>query len=333
MKNKLLGQVGIGFIVLTIISIIGTVFYSIFEGFSILEAFYMTIITISTTGFKEVRPLSEAGMVVTIFIIISGVLTIAYTGGKAAQLIIETQLFRRKRMSKQVQQLKNHYIVCGYGRMGREVCDTLEENGESFVVIDNDQDKIDELIAKGFLFIQGDGASDETLMQAGIDKAKGLAAVVKSDAENIFITLSARLLKKDLFVVARAIEERTESKLLKAGADRVVKPYELGGKRIVHLLLKPGVTDFIEGVARKKGIDIHLEEILIQGPCSLVDKTLAESPLRKDLNVMVIAISKGNGKFIYNPRSNEKIQIGDKLIVIAETDNLTKLNKLVSGDN
>jgi voltage-gated potassium channel len=290
----------------------------------------MTIITISTTGFKEVRPLSDAGMVITILIIITGVLTIAYTGGKAAQLIIETHLFRRKRMSKQVEKLSNHYIVCGYGRMGREVCDTLEENNETFVVIDNEQSKIDELIKRGFLFIYGDGASDETLVQAGIERAKGLAAVVKSDAENIFITLSARLLKKDLFVVARAIEERTESKLIKAGADRVVKPYELGGKRIVHLLLKPGVTDFIEGVARKKGIDINLEEILINNDGILVGKTLAESPLRKDLNVMVIAIYKSSGKFIYNPRSTEKIELGDKLIVIAETANLEKLNKMVA---
>ena len=263
MKNRLLGQVGIGLALLTLITFLGTIFYSLFKEFSILEAFYMTIITISTTGLKEVRPLSDAGMDVTILIIITGVLTIAYTGGKAAQLIIETQLFRRRRMSKQVENLSNHYIVCGYGRMGSEVCDTLEENNESFVVIDNEQAKIDELIKRGFLFIYGDSTSDETLVQAGIDKAKGLAAVVKSDAENIFITLSARLLKKDLFVVARAIEERTESKLIKAGANRVVKPYELGGKRIVHLLLKPGVTDFIEGVARKKGIDINLEEILI----------------------------------------------------------------------
>jgi voltage-gated potassium channel len=282
MKNRLYGQVGVGLVVLTLITFVGTVFYTLFEDFSILEAFYMTIITISTTGFKEVRPLSDAGMVITILIIITGVLTIAYTGGKAAQLIIETHLFRRKRMSKQVEKLSNHYIVCGYGRMGREVCDTLEENNETFVVIDNEQSKIDELIKRGFLFIYGDGASDETLVQAGIERAKGLAAVVKSDAENIFITLSARLLKKDLFVVARAIEERTESKLIKAGADRVVKPYELGGKRIVHLLLKPGVTDFIEGVARKKGIDINLEEILINNDGILVGKTLAESPLRKD---------------------------------------------------
>jgi voltage-gated potassium channel len=330
MKNRLYGQVGVGLVVLTLITFVGTVFYTLFEDFSILEAFYMTIITISTTGFKEVRPLSDAGMVITILIIITGVLTIAYTGGKAAQLIIETHLFRRKRMSKQVEKLSNHYIVCGYGRMGREVCDTLEENNETFVVIDNEQSKIDELIKRGFLFIYGDGASDETLVQAGIERAKGLAAVVKSDAENIFITLSARLLKKDLFVVARAIEERTESKLIKAGADRVVKPYELGGKRIVHLLLKPGVTDFIEGVARKKGIDINLEEILINNDGILVGKTLAESPLRKDLNVMVIAIYKSSGKFIYNPRSTEKIELGDKLIVIAETANLEKLNKMVA---
>lgn len=332
MKDRLLSQVGIGLLVLTSITLLGTFFYSIVEDFSILEAFYMTIITISTTGFKEVRPLSDGGMVVTIFIIISGVLTIAYTGGKAAQLIIETQLFRRKRMSKQVGELKNHYIVCGYGRMGREVCDTLVENNEPFVIIDSDQEKIDEIVEKGFLFLHGDGASDETLIQAGIKNAKGLAAVVKSDAENIFITLSARELNKDLYVVARAIEERTESKLKKAGANRVVKPYELGGKRIVHLLLRPGVTDFIEGVGSKKGMDIHLEEITIKKPCSLVGKTLAESPLRKDLNVMVIAIYKSDENFIYNPRSTVTIELGDKLIVIAETDNLVKLNELVMND-
>ncbi|MDA3862090.1 MAG: potassium channel protein [Melioribacteraceae bacterium] len=332
MKEKLLNQVGLGLVALTVITIIGTVFYSLSEDFSILEAFYMTIITISTTGFKEVRPLSDAGMVVTIFIIISGVLTIAYTGSKAAQLIIETQLFRRNRMSKQLGKIKNHYIVCGYGRMGREVCDTLIDNNEEFVVIDSAQEKIDQIIEKGFLFIHGDGANDETLIQAGIEKAKGLAAVVKSDAENIFITLSARELNKDLFVVARAIEERTESKLQKAGANRVVKPYELGGKRIVHLLLRPGVTDFIEGIARKNGMNINLEEISITKPCPLVGKTLAESPLRKELNIMVIAIYKSDVSFIYNPRSTEKIEIGDKLIVIAETENLARLNEMVASD-
>ncbi len=139
MKNKLLNQVGLGLVLLSVITILGTVFYSLVEDYSILEAFYMTIITISTTGFKEVRPLSDAGKILTIFIIISGVLAIAYTGGKSAQLIIETQLFRRKRMSKQLGKLKNHYIVCGYGRMGREVCETLVDNNESFVLIDCDQ--------------------------------------------------------------------------------------------------------------------------------------------------------------------------------------------------
>ncbi len=332
MRNKLLNQVGIGLAVLSVITILGTIFYSLVEDYTLLEAFYMTIITISTTGFKEVRPLSDTGKILTIFIILSGVLAIAYTGGKAAQLVIETQLLRRKRMSKQLGKLKNHYIVCGYGRMGSEVCDTLVENNESFVVIDNDQDRIEELMEKGYLFINGDGASDEILLQAGIEKAKGLAAVVKSDAENIFIALSARELNKDLYVVARAIEERTESKLLKAGANRVVKPYELGGKRIVHLLLRPGVTDFIEGIARKKGMDLNLEEIQISKPCPLVGKSLAESPLRKELNVMVIAINKADGNFKYNPRSTETIEIGDKLIVIAETENLVKLNEMVISE-
>ncbi|MBU0473364.1 MAG: potassium channel protein [Bacteroidetes bacterium] len=332
MRNKLITHVALGILVLTIITLLGTSFYTLFEKHSILEAFYMTIITISTTGFKEVRPLSNAGMIVTILIIISGVITIAYTGGKAAQLIIETQLFRRKNMSKQVGELKNHYIVCGYGRMGREVCETLLENNELFVVIDNAQAKIDELVEKGILFINGDASSDSILIQAGIKNAKGLATVVKSDAENVFVTLTARELNKSIYIVARAIEDRTESKLIKAGASRVVKPYEIGGKRIVHLLLKPGVTDFIEDVARKRGMNIHMEEISITKPCPLVNKTLAESPLRKDFNVMVIAINKSNSNFIYNPRSVEKIEIGDKLIVIGETDNLAKLNEMVLGN-
>ncbi len=332
MRNQLFKQVIYGILLLSFIVVIGTVLYMIIEGFGFIDALYMTIITISTTGFKEVKTLSDSGRLLTISLILSGVLTIAYTGGRAAQLIIETQIFRRRRMSKQLGQLKEHYIVCGYGRMGREVCESLSENDVPFLVIENEASKIEELIEKNMLFIHGDAANDEVLEEAGIKLAKGLAAVVRSDAENVFITLSAKELNKNLYIVSRAIEEGAESKLKRAGAHRVIKPYELGGKRLVQLLLRPGVIDFIEGVAKRKGVNIHLEEISIKNQCVLVGKTLAESPLRKELNIMVVGISKVNGKFIYNPRSTELIEIGDKLIAIGESENLTKLNKIVMGN-
>ena len=182
---------------------------------------------------------------------------------------------------------------------------------------------------KNILFLHGDATHDIILEQAGIKSAKGLVATVRSDAENVFITLSAKELNKELYIVSRAIEDGAESKLKRAGAQRVVKPYELGGKRLVQLLLRPGVIDFIEGVAKRKGVNIHLEEISILKECDLVGKSLAESPLRKELNIMVIGISRVDGKFIYNPRSNEVLEIGDKLIAIGETENLQKLNKMV----
>lgn len=329
MRSQLFNQVIFGVIILFAIIVIGTISYELIEGYSFIDALYMTVITISTTGFKEVQPLSHEGRLLTIFLIISGVMAIAYTGGRAAQILIETQIFRRRRMSRKLEQLKNHYIVCGYGRMGKEVCESLIDNEAPFVVIENSADKIEKLIEQNIIFLQGDASSDDTLIQAGIKEAKGLAAVVRSDAENIFITLSARELNPQIYIVTRAIEEGTESKLRKAGANRVVKPYELGGKRMVHLLLRPGVIDFIEGVARRKGVDINLEEISVKKECALTGKSLAESPLRKELNVMVVAISKKDGKFIYNPRSHEIIEIGDKLITIGESDNLLKLNKMV----
>ena len=332
MRNLLFKQVIYGLLLLSFIVVIGTVLYMIIEGFGFIDALYMTIITISTTGFKEVKTLSDSGRLLTISLILSGVLTIAYTGGRAAQLIIETQIFRRRRMSRQLGQLKEHYIVCGYGRMGREVCESLSENDVPFLVIENEASKIEELIEKNMLFIHGDAANDEVLEEVGIKLAKGLAAVVRSDAENVFITLSAKELNKNLYIVSRAIEEGAESKLKRAGAHRVIKPYELGGKRLVQLLLRPGVIDFIEGVAKRKGVNIHLEEISIKNQCVLVGKTLAESPLRKELNIMVVGISKVDGKFIYNPRSTELIEIGDKLIAIGESENLTKLNKIVMGN-
>ncbi|MCP5063189.1 MAG: potassium channel protein [Ignavibacteriae bacterium] len=318
-------EIGLG-LVLSVI-IIGTFGYMVIEGWSIFDSFYMTIITISTTGFKEFKPLSTPGMVLTVFLIITGVVSLAYTGGRGVQLLVESQILRRRKMSKNLEQISNHYIVCGFGRMGSQIAEHLLENNLNFVIIENEPNNVAKLNELGYLFVNGDATDDDALIKAGVERAKGLVAVLSTDAENVFTTLSARELNNNIFIVARAIDEGTEGKLKKAGADRVVKPYELGGNRMVQLLLRPGVTDFIEGIARKKEVDISLEQIVVCKGSSLVGLTLAESPIRSELDIIIIAIDKSGGNFVYNPKSSAKIEVDDKLIAIGQVENLNKLNK------
>ncbi len=325
MVEKTVKQLKIAFVVLVFIIFAGMVGYILIEGWNLLDSFYMTIITISTTGYEEVHPLSPLGRFFTSILIIAGVGTIAYAGGRAAQLIIETQILRRRRMSKKLEQLNNHYLVCGFGRMGRRICNELRAANVPFVVIEKEEALVDTLDEQGYLYVIGDATNDEILMKARIQKAKGLVAVLPTEAENVFTVLSAKVLNPKLFVVSRAVEEETESKLLRAGADRVVKPYEIGGVRMAMMLLRPAVVDFIDIIARKQGVDLNLEEIEVEEGSPLIGKSLAESPIRKDLNIMIIAVFRKDGKYIYNPRSSTVIQAGDRLIAIGESLSLEKL--------
>lgn len=328
MLEKTLTQLKIGATILFITILVGTSGFMIIEHWDFLDSIYMTIITITTTGFQETHPLTHTGRIFTIVLLVMGVGSIAYTGGRAAQLLIETQIFRRRRMSKKLEQLKNHYIVCGYGRMGRYICEELATAKVDFIVVDNEAAKIERVMEMNYLYLTGDATSDETLTKAGVQNARGLVAVLSSDAENVFTTLSARVLNPDLYVVARAVEEETESKLLKAGANRVVKPYEIGGNRMAELLLRPGVIEFIDVVAREKNVDLSMEELLVSDKSELVGQTLAESPIRKDLNIIIVSINKVKGGFIYNPISSTKIEAGDKLIALGESSNLDAFRKI-----
>jgi voltage-gated potassium channel len=328
MTDKTLRQLRFGLAILLLTIFVGTTGYMIIEKWHFLDAIYMTIITISTTGFAEVHPLSQPGRFFTILLIIMGIGSIAYAGGRAAQLVFETQIYRRRKLSKKVEHLNNHYIVCGYGRMGRFICDELAEAKVDFVVIENDAAKIEKLTDRGFMFVNGDATSDEILISAGIKKAKGLVAVLSSDAENVFATLSSKVLNPDIYLVARAVEEETESKLVKAGASRVVKPYEIGGTRMAELLLRPGVIEFIDSIAREKNVDLNIEEVIVHPNSALVDKTLTELPIRTEMNIIIVSIYKKSGKFIYNPLSSAKIESGDKLIAIGESSSLQKLNNM-----
>lgn len=328
MDQSAIKKLQIGLLLIATIIMSGSFGYMIIEGWNFFDSFYMTIITISTTGFKELKPLSKPGMVLTVGLIIFGVLAIAYTGGRGLQVLVESQILRRRRMTKKLEMISNHYIICGFGRMGKQIAEHIMENDLGFVVIENEPNNVMKLSELGYLFVNGDATDDDALIKAGVERAKGLVAVLSTDAENVFTTLSSRELNKNIFIVARAIDEGTEGKLMKAGANRVVKPYELGGNRMVQLLLRPGVTDFIEGIAKKKELDISLEQIVISEGSSLIGMTLSESPIRSELNIIIIAIDKSQGKFVYNPQSSAKIEIGDKLIAIGQSENLTKLTKL-----
>jgi voltage-gated potassium channel len=331
MVDRTLKQLKAGAFFLLITLVIGSVGFMLLEHWDFLDSIYMTIITITTTGFEEVHPLGQSGRIFTIILLIMGIGSIAYTGGRAAQLLIENQIIRRKRMSKKLEVLKDHYIVCGYGRMGRYICEELSTAKVGFIVVDNESEKIDRLIDMNYLYLNGDATSDEVLTMAGVMRAKGLVAVLSSDAENVFTTLSAKVLNPNLYVVARAIEEETESKLKKAGANRVVKPYEIGGSRMAELLLRPGVIEFIDIVARERNVDLSMEEFVVSANSGMIGKTLAELPIRKDLNIIIVSINKFKGGFIYNPKSSTVIEKDDKLIALGEKANLAGLSKLCKG--
>ena len=324
-------QVKIAALILFGVVIFASVGYMLIEDWNFLDALYMTIISITTTGYKEVQPLSEEGKIFTILVIIFGVSTLAYIGGRVVQLLIETYVFRRRRMEKKLSTFRNHYIICGFGRMGKKICTGLMENDAPFVVIEKDFSEIENLTNLNYAFVNGDATEDDILFQAGIKHAKGLVAVLPTEAENVFTTLSSRVLNPEIFIVSLAVEEETESKLMKAGANRVVKPYEIGGYRMTQVLLRPGVVDFIDIIARRKRIELHSEEIEIKKGSSLIGKTLAESPIRNKLNIIIVAIFKEDGSVIYNPQSDAVILDKNKLIVIGEEKNIKELIKIASN--
>ncbi len=316
-------------LVLFVIIITGTSGFMLIEGWNIADALYMTIITITTTGFEEVHQLSTEGEIFTLVLLMVSFGTVIYIGGTGVQILVESKFFRRKKMQKKIEHLKDHYIVCGFGRMGTHICNDLRQANVPFVVIENNPDNKNKLDELEYFYDIGDASSDDTLLRTGVKNAKGLVAVLSSDAENVFTTLSAKTLNPKIFVVARAIEDHTEPKLMKAGADRVVKPYELGGDRMAEIVLRPGVMDFIDVVAGNKKVDLQIEEITVKKGSSMHKKTLAELPIRSDLNVIIVSIqSEEKNIFVYNPKGDTIVDEGNKLIAIGEKANLEKLKNL-----
>lgn len=318
--------------VLVAIVAMGVIGYMVIEGWSFLDAIYMTITTITTVGFREVHPLSDAGRIFSIILIICGVGGALYVLTNIMGYILEGQFgitMGRRRMKNRIAKLKNHFILCGYGRVGQEIAQAFSEEGAPFVVITNDQQHVARAEKEGHLCLFGDATSDEVLKEAGIERAHGLVAAVGTDTDNTFITLSARELRPDLFIEARSSGPESEGKLRRAGADRVISPHAIGGRRMAMLALRPAVVDFIDTVTYGRGRELELENVDVAGGSPLVGRTMAQA--RSQDGITVLATRKKSGKLLANPPGEEIIEDGDRLIVIGTKKRLAALESLFEG--
>lgn len=321
-------------ILLGILSI-GTAGYILIEGWSVLDSLYMTVITIATVGYREVGNLSDQGKVFTIFIILFGVGIIAYLLGMVAQAMVELQvrsIFGRRKLGQKIRSIKNHYIICGYGRIGRIICRELKANNIPIVVIDGNATAMQGLEEEGTPHIVGDATNEDILGEAHIERAKGLVSVVASDADNVFITMSARVLNPELFIIARAEQEPTEKKLIRAGANKVAMPYLIGGQKMAHIVAKPAVSDFLEFTVHNRKIGLEMGEVAVGEKSTLNGVMLVDSGIRQKMDVIIVAIKKREGEMRFNPSSQTKIEAGDILIALGKSEEITKLATILSGE-
>jgi voltage-gated potassium channel len=323
-----------GLALLLVVIGIGTVGFMIIEDFSFTDAVYMTIITISTVGFGEIRTLHPDGRFFVIFLIVTGLAVMTYTLGAVAQIIIEGQfqkLIGRRRMVGQIESLRDHYIICGHGRMGEILCRELAQEKVPFVIIEGSSELAEELRSKGMLVVEGDATRDSILRQAGIERAKGLVAVVSSDVDNLYITLSAREMAREknpaLYILSRATDHRAMKKIRRAGANRVISPYQIGGMRIVQALLRPTVYDFVDIVTQSSGLDLMFEELTVGEKAEMAGETIRSSGIRQRFDVIVIAIKKQSGRMVFNPGPEQVIEIGDVLITLGDKSQLGRLRQ------
>jgi voltage-gated potassium channel len=312
----------------------GTVGYQILEGLSAFDALYLTVITLTTVGYGDIHPHTAAGRTFTMFLLLGGVFTLLYAATEIIRGIVSGELrtaLGRQRMERNLAGLRNHLIVCGYGRMGHLVGAHFAAGGLPFVVIDNQAESLADFQVPHGLALHGDATSDEVLRRAGVERARALITVTTSDADNLYITMSARLLNARLFIVARAEDERAEQKLLRAGADRVVSPYAIGGARMAQAVLRPTVVDFLELATRTEHLALQIEEVQIVAGSRLAGTTLRDSQVRQDLGIMIVAIKKAAGEMLFNPPPDAAMQPGDILITLGPRPQLDRLERLARG--
>ena len=311
----------------------GTIGFMLIEHYPVFDAFYMTLTTVTTVGYAEIRGLSHAGRVFNSFLILVGVTTIFLAVGAMTQTLIELELnqfFGKRRVRSMIDKLEGHIILCGFGRVGRGAAEELRKAGASFVVVDNNEERVERAMKAGMLAVLADASRDETLRDVGIARAKGLIATLASDADNLFVILSAKTLNPNLQLSARIAEESSEVKMRRAGADYVFAPYNSTGHRMAQALLKPHVLQFLD-FTTQKGVDMEIEQVRVTDGCSFAGRTLAEVDIRRQSGVVILAIRKSDGEMLFNPAPEVKMTAGDHLIAMGDARNLQKLEQLLMG--
>lgn len=321
-------------VVVIVLVIGGTLGYMVVEGWGAFDSLYMTVITLTSVGYLEVHPLTTAGRVFTMGLLLTGVFSLFYTATSAISSIVSGELtgqLGRNRMEKKLHSLHNHVIICGYGRMGRLVANEFVQQKIHFVVIERSAELLQGFSSEYGVALAGDATHDDTLRRAGIDRAKTLVTVAASDADNLFITMSARLMSEKVFIVARAEDEAAEKKLMRAGASRVVSPYIIGGQRVAQAVLRPSVVDFIELATRSDYMALQIEETEVRRGSSLCNRALRDASLRQDLGLIVVAIKRVDGRMMFNPAPETEILEGDTLITLGPRPQQEKLESLADS--
>jgi len=316
-------------IILLLIIAFGIFGYSLVEKWPLLDSIYMVVITLFSVGFKEAQPLTEYGKIFTIFFIIIGVAASIYAAGQIIEIIVEGQILgirRKKKMEKTLRNLKDHFIICGFGRVGHQIGKEFDNANIKYVIIDNNPELTKQYESQNALHIIGDATSDKKLLEAGIKNARGLIASSDSDVANVYITLSARELNKELLIIARASEVDTEGKLKIAGATRVLSPSFISGKRMANWATRPVASDFLEMVTHNDNRQFNLQEVPIPDDSSFIGKTLNESKIKELSEIAILAIQNKNGEFNLQPSSNTIINSGDTLVTIGTKDHVEKIN-------
>jgi voltage-gated potassium channel len=309
---------------------VGTVVFHLLEGWSILDSLYVTVQTLTTVGFGDLTPRTTLGRTFATLFMMVGVGVVLYALTSTVQTIVHSELFARYGHSRKMSKLRDHFIICGAGRVGSHLIHSLRAVEGAFLVIESDQKKVEALMDTGIPVLLRDATLEQSLIEAGVEHARGLATCLPDDADNVYVVLTARDLNPGIHIVARAAAEQAESKLIRAGANRVVAPTIIGGHRMAMALTKPAVGDFLDSVTANH-LELGFEQLEVDGVSSLVGRKLSETVIRSELNIVVVSIRRNNGEIIFNPSGETRIESGDMLIAIGNAESLARLNALARG--
>ena len=318
-------KIRLSVIILLLIFTTGTIGYHLLEGWSFLDSFYTTIITLATVGYGDFHPISTAGRLFTIFLVVFGVGAMAYSVTLVMENLVEGRIKKvlgRGKLEKRISLMKDHYIICGCGRIGYLISRELSRENIPFVVIENSQEVIEKIEDEGLTYVRGSATEDRFLLSAGIERARGIVCVLPTDAENLYVILAAKELNPKIFLLSRSVDEISERRLLKAGADRVMSPYIEGGMKMAMAILRPAMLDFIEITTKRQSLELRMEEVDVGEGSPLSGKALEESEIRHKYGLIIVAVKKESGRMTYNPSASYVIEKGDKLIALGEDKNL-----------